>query len=429
MLYNYNESIKPIYRFTLAEFITSLNVAVLIAGYPFVASLLKPLGYVDSQSVTIPFRIFVLAISSLSFFIGIYKGQLVEWTSQLKLLYILFAFYILKTFVSIVACTVPLPPNETIRIWGMIITTFISGLSVIYTYRIIRYDMAFLMTFLMLLFVSSLRPLGIGSSTVDLMIDSTYLRQDASVALNTISYGMVGSLLSILALYLINKGRVIWKLFSLAIIPLGCYTISVAGSKTPVVMFAVVFLIYVASLFNIMFVTILMLPVLLFFIYFFRYQLIDWLSYFSPLLGRRFWAMLEEDSFSGRDELFKYGFQEFLDNPIFGGSIMNHIESVGLTITPIRAYHSSIIDSLAIFGVFGLIYIWLMFIVAKDCFKMFSYSRVIPNFWLVMFAFGSIITNAIAGGFVYANPDRIIFIIFAILIYNDFTRAQMRIRY
>ncbi len=429
MLYNYNESIKPIYRFTLTEFITSFNVAILIAGYPFVASLLKPFGYVDSQSVTIPFRIFVLFLSSLSLFIGIYKGQVAEWTSQLKVLYIFFILYIVKTFISLATCVAPLPHNETIRIWGLIVTAFIAGLSVIYTYRIIRYDIAFLLTFLMLLFVSLLRPLGIGSSTVDLMIDSTFLRQDASIALNTISYGMVGSLLAILALYLISKGRIIWKLFSMAIIPLACYTISVAGSKTPVVMFVVVFLIYIASLFNIVFVTLLLLPILLFFIYFFRYQLIDLLSYFSPLLGRRFWAMLEEDSFSGRDELFKFGLQEFLEHPIFGGSIMNRIEAVGLTISPIRAYHSSIVDSLAIFGVLGLIYIWLMYVVARDCFRMFSYSRIIPNFWLVMFAFGSIITNAIAGGLVYANPDRLIFLIFAILIYNDFTKSQMQMRY
>ena len=335
----------------MSEFIPTLNFACTIAGYPFAASLLVPLGYSAeySQLVTVPYRAFALFLSLLCVLIGVFGAR--GYPKLTRIMYIfLFCFLLGILRVSVDLFATP-GYEETSRVFGFLASSFFSAVSVFMSYRYIRFDASVAFILLMCAFVLSLRPLGVGFSTADLIIDIQGLRAEGSAALYSIAYGFVGVVAAILVCYVVLSGSFsfVFKAFALVLIPLALHAIFSSGSRSPLFSLAIAFVVYFSTASRNYIVIFVISFSLMLLVYILRDSILSALSSVAPLLASRTEAMILDGFLSGRDLLAMDGLKEAISHPIFGSSTLNQKTGV----TPIIGYHSAIIDALAYYGFFG----------------------------------------------------------------------------
>jgi O-antigen ligase len=172
-------------------------------------------------------------------------------------------------------------------------------------------------------------------------------RLSGNLALNPISYGQVGSFGIILSFhFLLNKQKknILFIFFLFLSIVLGFLTLGRAASRGPFLGIILCCLLYMFSVRKILLVQIILLLSL------FTSQdfLIRAVGFISETLQARILASLNDGDSSGRDELYKQGWQQFLDNPFVGNYfVLNPENGKGIY------SHNIIIDALMSFGILG----------------------------------------------------------------------------
>ena len=225
-------------------FISTLNFVLCFVGYQLATSLFLPISSdleAISQTVTIPYRGFALLISILVLILNLKKkiGKLplalgIFWIYWIALIIRIFYDIFLRSDVNL---------NSSSQLWlyifGIILITMFS---IIKSYTKIDLEKALKWVYLgtALTMILSL------FNNASLLIDSSEItgRASGNIALQTISFGHLGTMGIALSLFILKKGRINFtkKIFIILIMILSFLIMIRAGSRSPVLALAVIIL-------------------------------------------------------------------------------------------------------------------------------------------------------------------------------------------
>lgn len=152
----------------------------------------------------------------------------------------------------------------------------------------------------------------------NLTLDASHVRYDANSTVNSIGYGQSGCALALVSIFgLINyKKNWVRILFILSFI-IGMLSIAKAGSRSPVVVLALVMTFYfMARLGSVQGLIIVCILVTLMFL--FIGPILEIMSLIGSNLADRLVSMVENKESSGRDEIWKNVLNIIADSPVFG---------------------------------------------------------------------------------------------------------------
>ena len=229
-------------------FFSTLSFVLCIVGYPLVTTLFLPstsdLSSV-TQSVTIPYRAFALAIMLLIIFLNI-KQKTTPWSAALVALLLYWLAIVLRIF-SDIYLRRDYYFDDTSQLWLYVFGICLAGLySTMKSYRFIDMDKALQWVYFGVILMLTLTLFS--NQALLTNTDSEY-RVDGNVALNTIAYGNYGVLGLILSIYiLITKNlRKILKVVAILAAILCIYSILRSGSRGPILAFLMVVLFWFFS--------------------------------------------------------------------------------------------------------------------------------------------------------------------------------------
>lgn len=414
-----------ILRMGFMPFLCTLNLALILVGYPLAASLLKPLGYTSEQSqiITVPYRGFALILSVLCFAYGLYRERTPQMSNALIVFFFCMGLGITRIFFDMFSDETGYASTESLRVWGFVVSTLFASLSVYTTYKLIRYDIGIVAVLLICIYVTILAPLGIGETSEDLILDIANMRASGSSALYSIAYGFIGALGIILSVYVFfsDKYSIFFKLFTTIIIYLGAKALLASGSRSPLFDLFVVSSLYIITTFRQFAVVVILISCTTILAYFMRLQIVNIISEFSPVLGNRLTAMFLDGDYSGRDILVAEGIDKITQNPLLGVSTID--PKLGLN--PLCGFHTSVIDSFAYFGlVGGTIFLLFLIYLCYISFVMMTRRRMVPNFWVVLVLLAYLTNAFFASGLFFVNPPFAAFSVLGILFYNDYIKHK-----
>ena len=416
-------AVKPP-KLTFVTFLCTLNLALIAFGYAFASSLLQPLGYniEQSQLISIPFRIFALAVSVICAAIALLRGtQRPKISAFLAIFFICISLGIFRILFDLLYDVSGYAQREFLRVCGFLATSFFAALSVFLTHKLIRYDVALVMMLLMGTFVIGLLPLGLVTPNIVWDQYDSMVRTSSSAALFSIAYGFVGTLTSLLALFVLSNKKygILSKILSIVVILLGIEALFSSGSRSPLFALFVVLVVYAATLVRDYMLVILGIVFMGIIAYLLRMEITNIVSQFAPLLGSRLESMFLDYGFSGRDILAVEGMRAAIDNPILGVSTIN--TSLGLS--PLIGYHSAIVDSFANYGfIAGSLFVALLIYLVYISISILIYRKRVPNYWVAMILLGYLALAIPASGLFVTNPSFAAFSVLGIIFYDEYVK-------
>jgi len=404
------------------EWIATLNLVLILVGYPFAASLLTPLGYnaFQSQLITVPYRLFALFISLICVLVGMQKKAMPSPMPRMVYLFMgCFALCILRLFVDFSNDRTGFAAAEAFRTWGLVVSSFFAALSVLFSFKIIDFRKALFLILILSFWVMIVNKIFNSATTADLILDHSMERQVGSAALFSIAYSNVGVNAAIICFY-VFLSKYYNILYKSLVVPLCCLSFVVmlsTGSRSPVLAFSMTLIFWIASGMRVKFIFYSIAALFAVIFYMLRFTLVDMLVEYVPLLGQRFHAMLYNDFYSGRDLLVADGLQQCISSPILGSSTIN----VKTGVTSLIGYHTYIVDALAYFGVIGgglfLFLLGYMFFISIS---MFSARRIIPNFWINVMLLNVLFFKTIGSGLFHIDQMFSTLIILGICFYSEY---------
>lgn len=390
-------------KYKILSFLSTLNFILPFIGYQLVTTIfILPKGdeFVEStQVVTIPYRAITLLVSLLLILLADKKT-----IKKPSLPIIAFFVYWLLLIFRIIYDTylrVDLIEYETSQLWLYIFGICIPIIISVYlTHEYINFDKSlyyifggFAVILLITLFNNQLLYTG----------ESEIGRQNANIALNTISYGHVGVSTFFLGFFLIKyrSNNLIFKIIILSISILGIYSTLRSASRGPFLAVFMVFLFYVFSKRKKALSSIIVIFTILVIIILSTDHIIDFVDKFSPLMADRIKDSIYYGDSSDRNIIFSTSFNKFLDNPLFGsqfahfGRVGNQEAEQGFIYS-----HNLILDALMGLGIIGgIIMIYILFTVLRNCY--FKIHHNDNNFWISLILIQSISSLMFSGAFYY----------------------------
>lgn len=415
-------------RLRLPEWISTINLVLILVGYPVAASFMAVFGLESylSQSITVPYRAFALFVSGLAIVFGITSARgIPKFSNAMKLFTLCYVLFIIRIFCDLSSDATGYANAMSFRVWGLVASAIFAAYSVYFSYRLIRFDMACLLALFFSIFVLILRPLGISSSVEELFMDMSAQRISGSSALFSIAYSYVGVVAIILSLYVIftKYYTIPTKIIAMFLILLGLNAMLVSASRSPIVVLGFTLVAYAVTRFRNYLSLIVLSAILMVPIYIFRLALISLLEPIAPLLYARMNAMVLDGFVSGRDELFRLGLESALSSPLLGSTTIKPDDGVDTLI----GYHSSIVDAFAYLGFVGGTMVLSLFICCFIyCINILRFRKFIPNYWVALVSFVYLTYSSIAGRSFYAEPLLAAFIVLAIVL-NEESLKKMKI--
>lgn len=403
------------------EFIATLNISLSLVGYAFIAAFSVPFGITmaQSQTISVPYRITAALIAFLSIIIGVARHAYPKFTKGMLVYYVCFALFALRVTVDMFTDSTGYADFASTKVFGIMFSGLIVSSGIYFSFRLINFNLALLLTFFMSLFVLTVNLFGFNISTADMTMDLDNVRQEGSSMLFSISYANVGCVfLCILVSIIIAKNvNLFYKLLLLPAFYFPLHVIAGAASRSPIISILIVLGVFFSSMTGNVFFMLLLLSIFGCVIYVFKDVLINLLLDIAPLLGRRFYSMVYSSGYSERDVLAEKGIQECLNNPIFGSSTIKN----DIGITPIIGYHSAFVDGFASLGIIGggfvAIFLLYQFFIL---YKLFLNRKWIPHFWIVNVLFYYLIYQSFALGAFHVEPIFASTIMLTLLFYEEY---------
>jgi O-antigen ligase len=400
--------------------ISTLIVILMVVGYQFLTTLLLPVSAdMDdiSQQITIPYRAFTLILYLIVLFLNFkYKGE--DFPLELKLYLFFWSILVLRIFYDTELRT-DVHLNDTSQLWLYIVGIIIPLMfALIKTYQYINFEISLFFIFSMAAIVLIIT---LFSNQTLFIGDIDEGRQDANIALNTITFGHLGATAALLGLYIWIKYKLHFsvRLLIILITLLGIYSMLRAGSRGPFIsFFGVLFVWYVANKKNflkVFFVIVVSIVIVLIFIN----QLLDLVGYFSPIMEDRLRASIFEGDTSERNPLYEAAINHFLDNPFLGKQFAI-FEQVGLydgNGTFIYS-HNIILDALMGLGLLGGgILIYVIAVAMRIIFKNIKHRE--SNYWISLILLQVLISNMFSGA-IYYDPLLSGLLVIHLLLYKNY---------
>jgi len=382
--------------------ISTLIVILMVVGYQFITTLFLPVSAdMDdiSQQITIPYRAFTLILYLILLFLNFkYKGE--DFPLELKLYLFFWSILVLRIFYDTELRT-DVHLNDTSQLWLYIVGIIIPLMfALIKTYQYINFEISLFFIFSMAAIVLIIT---LFSNQTLFIGDIDEGRQDANIALNTITFGHLGATAALLGLYIWIKYKFHFfvRLLMILIIILGIYSMLRAGSRGPFIsFFGVLFVWYVANKKNflkVFFVIVVSIVIVFIFIN----QLLDLVGYFSPIMEDRLRASIFEGDTSERNPLYEAAINHFLDNPFLGKQFaifeqVGFYEGNGTFIYS----HNIILDAFMGLGlVGGGILIYVIAVAVRIVFK--NIKHRVSNYWISLILLQVLISSMFSGAIYY----------------------------
>ncbi|MCX8523533.1 hypothetical protein OF897_06325 [Chryseobacterium formosus] len=395
--------------------LSTLNFVLIIIGYPLVTTLLLPSNS-DleniSQSITIPFRIFCLSLMILVTFLNIsFKTQI---TASLKVLGLVWLLWIFRIFYDLYinGNTIDGAAQLWLYVLGICIPAMIS-----ITKSINKIDSKMALDWIwyslsLILIVTLFSNQALIGNT------DKELRVDGNIALNSISYGNVGTLAFILTLYRVMQTKIKSRWILLLHIIIGIlsfYSVLRAGSRGPVInLFFTLFFWYFSIRKN----ALVGIVVVCFFIlglFIFRDFFLELLGDIAPVIESRFRDTLEGNSNDGRDVLHSKAIDAFFQSPLIGQQFGIFDGNGGYAYS-----HNLLLDFLMGLGLVGGG--MLLYILSKAI-KLLYYS--IKNkdnfFWVSLILLQQLFSSMFSGTF-YQDQILTALLTFVFIKYKNFSK-------
>jgi hypothetical protein len=379
------------------SWVASVALCANLIGF-IVVSYLPDIFGVTSRVVTVPYRAFMLGFTAYTVYKVLKFGRVRLQLSLTSILAIFFwSAYCTRFVVDAAVLQVPLgsPPSEmALYLFGAVLPAFIA----FYLIRdIALYERALMWGFLGLgacCLYSMIRPKS------DVELASTVVGSGANQILNHIGYGHMGLTSVILGLFVllrIGGIRVRWyfRVLSGVVTCLGFYTIFAAGSHGALVAGAILIpaVIYLGLRQGSKLLAISACTLLVFIFSATKAYLSgNGLDVDRVLLSATAYGV-ENDSVNIRTNLYRYAWEQYLDNPLTGSSIVER----GTLIYP----HNLILEGFMATGTFGGVALVLLVLLAS-----YRALRLIvrePKLaWLPLCFFQQLIGAMFSGG-IYSN--------------------------
>ncbi len=307
-------------RNKINSFLSTLNFVLCFVGYQLATSLFLPASSdIEgiSHTVTVPYRAFALFISLLVILINL-KKKVKKPPVALNILWLYWLLLIIRIFYDTkVRSDIHLINTSQLSfyIFGIILPAMFS---VMLSYQKIDLNKAlkslYLGTFLTLILSLFNNP--------ELLLDASEItsRGEGNLALNTISFGHLGTMGVVLSLFILSKYnmKMINKISIIVVMLLSFFIMLRAGSRSPILALVVVLLFWLfargKNFILGIYISIIAVIILLLFIE----PILNFMGNISPLIEYRLRLSLFEGHTSGRDILYREAIQLFIDKPIFG---------------------------------------------------------------------------------------------------------------
>lgn len=366
-------------------------------GYQLATSLFLPTSsdIEDiSRTVTVPYRAFALLISVIVILFNL-KKKVSKAHIALRVLWIYWIALIIRIFYDTNIRT-DVYLNDTNQLWLYIFGVVLPAMySIIKSYKEIDYNKALKWVYLgtVLILILSL------FNNTALLMDSSEItgRASGNIALNTISFGHLGTMGIILSLFILSKGgmNLIKIIFVIAVIMLSFFVMLRAGSRSPLLALIVVLLFWLSgrrkNVVLGIFITVVCIALLVIFIE----PILNFIGDISSVMETRVRVSIFEGDSSGRDNLYEFAFQAFLDKPFFGKQFAIFNNQNGFDYS-----HNIIMDSLMGLGFLGgVAIIYLLWIAIKKSYSIIKQRD--PHFWISLILIQQIVLSMLSGALYY----------------------------
>lgn len=403
-------------------FLSSLNFVLMFIGYQLATSLLLPISSdIEgiSRTVTVPYRAFALFISLLVILLNI-NNKIGRLHLAVKILLIYWLFLIIRIFYDTNIRT-DVNINDTTQLWLYVFGIILPGIySVLKSYKAIDLNISLKWVFIGILITLILSLFN----NAALLVDSTEIisRSSGNVALNTITFGHLGTTGVILSLFFLSKkgGNVFKKLLFFVVMLLSFFIMLRAGSRSPILALAVViiFWLFAKGKNFVLGLTISVIAVML--IFAFMDPILSFMGNISPIIESRLRASIYEGHSSGRDPLYDQALQLFLDSPLVGSQFAL-FHNFGDFIYS----HNIILDALMGLGFLGgLSIIYILWISLKKSYTMIKMKD--SHFWVSLILIQQIVLSMLSGS-LYYNQMLNVLLVFVIIYTNKYSNDKKRL--
>ena len=250
-------------------------------------------------------------------------------------------------------------------------------------------------------------------------------RQNANVALNTISFGYVGVTTILIGMFIITrKENIFIKILIFTIILLGFYSMLRAGSRGPFLSLIIVLTFWYFSKDKYVFKKILFFAFIFLLLIIFVDSFLHLLGYISPIMEERVRLTIFEGDSSERDPLYIGAITHFINSPIFGSQFAL-FESIGVydgNGTFIYS-HNIILDAFMGMGIIGgFLIIYFLYYSLKISHSNINLKN--DNFWISLILVQQISSDMLSSAFYY-DPLLSALLVFHFLCYNSKKKDEL----
>lgn len=403
---------------------------MIFVGYQLVTSLFLPNyatyegteeGTAVSRFVTVPYRAFALFVSLLVLFQN--RKNKIKVSEPLKLFFIFWVLLIVRILYDLYVRTdIPISSGRAREtVIYVFLTCLIPALSVYKSLPSINYEMAFKFT---LFGYAILIPVFYINNPLLFSTESTDLRLEGNMAMNTIAFGHYGVTLALLALFWGKTENVHWKAFlSYFLIGLGVFVMLRAGSRGPLVALFACFVFYYMARQKTSIAGIVIGAILIFVLYLISDFIFDIIRRISPMLASRLTlsgtATEYEELSSGRSTLYEEALNRFYDSPLIGESFAIFSPDGSFIYS-----HNMVLDAFMGLGIIGgIIFVVILFHSFKNSYLMVMFRS--QHWWIALVCIQYIVYYMLSGAFYQSGMLNALLII--ALYYSKDSNAKQKL--
>lgn len=386
-------------------YLSTLLFVLIVVGYQLVTTLFLPVTSVsdssESQLVTVPYRALVLVLCIVLILINI-RYSLGKLPLPIKFFWFFWIILIIRIFYDTNIRT-DVHIKDISQVWIYIFGIILPLIIVLP--KIFVYIDFYKSLILIFVFASITLVITLFNSQLEYVQDVSDIRYDANIALNTISYGHLGTTVAVLGIFIIRRYNLDYFLKILVIIlsVVGLYSILRAGSRGPfIAFFGVLFFWYISRMKNALKV-LFFLIVCVFILSLFADYLFDMIGFFSPLMEERLKMSFYEGDTSERNPLYYAAIKLFMESPIIGKQFAI-FEPVGFFegYESFAYAHNMILDAFMGLGIVGgFVLVYILYVSIKII--IFNISSGFENYWISLILLQSIISSMFSGA-IYYDP-------------------------
>lgn len=391
--------------------LSTFNIILLIAGYPFITSVLGSVVSQRelSQAITVPFRFFEMAVSIATILVNLKNKIVCDRT--VKALF-LFWFCLIIRFVVFfyVEDGNNAPTDYLTRIWSFMIgLTLVPMLAILKSYRKINLDTSYKWVYI--LYAISIFFTFFSSNAFQEVSEE---RLRGNFAMGTIEVGHVGLSALVLSMWSLLRTKNKKEKLIICFIGLLAFLIFLrSGSRGPILAFATIVCLVLLSITKSKIRNFMIIGIVICLFFIFYQNIVHFVGEISPLLKERLFD--NENQLNSRDYSYDFAIKQFIDNPILGNQF-----SIPLLGTYVYS-HNIFLDTGMQLGIFGLLLLCMILLKSiKESARLITEKK--SNLWIGLL-FMQYFAKLLVSGAIYTEP---LFSILIVLLLSKKRNPRLR---